>query len=161
MNTKLKPCQSSPLSMGHRILSRRKELGLSQLKLAQAMGVSMAAVSLWEKGKTSITSDKLLKLSELLQCDVQWLLNGNTEKPKYTLTRENGETLFDSMSNKLIRGIIESIDPTIIEDTSYLFEIFANLPTKERVKVLDFAKNLLEEHSKNILLITQKLNQKD
>ncbi|KXQ82656.1 hypothetical protein AUP99_02490 [Escherichia coli] len=121
----------------------------------------MAAVSLWEKGKTSITSDKLLKLSELLQCDVQWLLNGNTEKPKYTLTRENGETLFDSMSNKLIRGIIESIDPTIIEDTSYLFEIFANLPTKERVKVLDFAKNLLEEHSKNILLITQKLNQKD
>ena len=161
MNTKLKSCQSSPLSMGHRILSRRKELGLSQLKLAQAMGVSMAAVSLWEKGKTSITSDKLLKLSELLQCDVQWLLNGNTEKPKYTLTRENGETLFDSMSNKLIRGIIESIDPTIIEDTSYLFEIFASLPTKERVKVLDFAKNLLEEHSKNILLITQKLNQKD
>ncbi|STE84226.1 putative transcriptional repressor of cell division inhibition protein [Escherichia coli] len=161
MNTKLKLCQSSPLSMGHRILSRRKELGLSQLKLAQAMGVSMAAVSLWEKGKTSITSDKLLKLSELLQCDVQWLLNGNTEKSKYTLTRENGETLFDSMSNKLIRGIIESIDPTIIEDTSYLFEIFANLPTKERVKVLDFAKNLLEEHSKNILLITQKLNQKD
>ena len=47
------------------ILAKRKELGLSQLKFAAALGVSVKKVSAWEHGKAVPDDDTLEKIQQL------------------------------------------------------------------------------------------------
>lgn len=48
------------------ICAVRKKLGLSQEKLAEALGVSRNTVSRWERGEFNPTADKLAALERLL-----------------------------------------------------------------------------------------------
>ena len=43
----------------------RTRLGVSQQELANRLGVSLATVSLWERGEVSPSGDNLRKLKEL------------------------------------------------------------------------------------------------
>ncbi|EDS6807484.1 helix-turn-helix transcriptional regulator [Salmonella enterica subsp. enterica] len=65
-------------TMGGRMKAMRKKLNLSQNHVAQALGVSISAVSLWEKDRANISSDKIAPLAQVLKCDVEWLLRGNS-----------------------------------------------------------------------------------
>ena len=56
------------------IAHKRTRLGLSQAELAKKLGVSQAAVSLWELGSASPNSSLLLKLADALECTVDELL---------------------------------------------------------------------------------------
>ena len=47
------------------ILAKRKELGLSQVKFAAALGVSVKKVSAWEHGKAVPDDDTLEKIQQL------------------------------------------------------------------------------------------------
>ena len=47
------------------ILTKRKELGLSQVKFAAALGVSVKTVSAWEHGKAAPTTEDLEKICSL------------------------------------------------------------------------------------------------
>ncbi|MDN2661820.1 helix-turn-helix domain-containing protein [Psychromonas sp. 14N.309.X.WAT.B.A12] len=70
-----------------RIKNRRKELGLTQLDIAEALNVSKASVSLWEKGDTSPKNMHLL--SKVLKCDPDWLVSGKGNPEKNTVTPLN------------------------------------------------------------------------
>ncbi|WP_417698034.1 LexA family protein [Psychromonas sp.] len=70
-----------------RIKNRRKELGLTQLEIAEALNVSKASVSLWEKGDTSPKNMHLL--SKILKCDPDWLVSGKGNPEKNTVTPLN------------------------------------------------------------------------
>ncbi|MCG9782664.1 helix-turn-helix domain-containing protein [Vibrio brasiliensis] len=61
-----------------RILTRRKELGLTQTDVARATGVTKAAVSKWEKGDTFPKGESLFSLAKILKCDVNWILKGHS-----------------------------------------------------------------------------------
>jgi len=52
----------------------RVEAGLTQAKLAKAVGVSQPNYQRWESGAASIPDDKLKKLSDFLQVDTKTLL---------------------------------------------------------------------------------------
>jgi transcriptional regulator with XRE-family HTH domain len=52
--------------MGERIGELRRRVGLSQEKLARALGVGRDAVSLWERGKRTPMLDTAAKLAEAL-----------------------------------------------------------------------------------------------
>ena len=54
------------MSLGCAIRARREELGMRQLDLARAVGVTNSAVSLWEKGETSPTYKMSLKIAKAL-----------------------------------------------------------------------------------------------
>ena len=58
-------------------LSARSKTGYSQAKVAKDMGVSDAAVSMWENGKTRPRASLLVKLAGLYCCTVEDLLTGN------------------------------------------------------------------------------------
>lgn len=58
-------------------LSARTKTGYSQAKVAKEMGVSDAAVSMWETGKTRPRASLLVKLAELYGCSLDELLKGN------------------------------------------------------------------------------------
>lgn len=53
---------------------RRKELGLSQSDVAKVIGVQRSQISNVERGYSSLTSDKVLKLADLLQITADGLL---------------------------------------------------------------------------------------
>lgn len=57
-----------------RIVAARKKAGLTQAQVAEALGISDAAVNQWEKGKTFPKTEFLPKLAKLLDCTVDELL---------------------------------------------------------------------------------------
>ena len=63
-------------------LSARTKTGLSQATVAKAMGVSDAAVSMWETGKTRPRAGLLLELANLYGCTVDELLRQEGEEEK-------------------------------------------------------------------------------
>lgn len=60
------------------IRSRRKARGMSQLELAQRVGVSKVAVSRWESNDTLPTADKLPTIAAVLECEIEDLYDGET-----------------------------------------------------------------------------------
>lgn len=53
--------------------SARLSKGLTQLELAQKVGVVRETVSLWESGTNRVNSEMLVRLSEVLGCSVDFL----------------------------------------------------------------------------------------
>lgn len=62
------------MSVGQRISQKRKEQGLSQEALGEALGVSRQSVYKWESDSTLPEIDKLIALSKLFGVTIGWLL---------------------------------------------------------------------------------------
>ena len=69
------------MTVGQRIAQQRKEHGLSQEALGEALGVSRQSVYKWESGSTLPEIDKLIALSRLYGVTIGWLL-GVEELPE-------------------------------------------------------------------------------
>jgi tellurite methyltransferase len=67
-------------TIGERIAAKRKELGFSQQKLAEALHISFQAVSKWETGSASPDIEFLPKLAEILETTTDALLGFQTRK---------------------------------------------------------------------------------
>ncbi len=119
-------------SMGDRIRRRRKEQGKTLKDLAREIGVSMAAVSLWERGDTSPAGDKINKLCEALDCSAIWLLEGVEHLTVGIST--------DSITNKYTKYDLEKIN-----------SIFDVLPREYRLKIVEYAQTLLDDYHLEVL----------
>ena len=64
------------MSIGERIIALRKERNISQVELAKQLSVSRQAVSKWENDQTAPDTLKLIRLSEILDTDVEYLATG-------------------------------------------------------------------------------------
>ena len=62
--------------IGNRIQNRRKQLGLTQEQLAEAMNVSIQMVSNLERGNKAIRIDNLINLSQILDISTDYILTG-------------------------------------------------------------------------------------
>ncbi|ELI2614234.1 helix-turn-helix domain-containing protein [Salmonella enterica] len=116
-------------ALGERIRARRKELGMTQKDLAKEVNVSMAAVSLWEKGESTPGANKLELISNALKCKLKWLVAGDDIE---------------------IWETDESANPTDPDDLSKLRLILDLIPENKRKEVLAFAAQKLAEHFKNV-----------
>ncbi len=76
------------MTLGTRITELRKERAISQGDLARELDVSRQAVSKWEQGQSTPDPQKLLKLAELLQTDVQYLATGVKTEPPAPIIEE-------------------------------------------------------------------------
>ena len=72
-------------TFGSKVASLRKEKGMTQLELAQKMGVTDKAVSKWERDLSLPDVSSLPRLAEVLDVSVEELLQAKT-------VREEGET---------------------------------------------------------------------
>jgi transcriptional regulator with XRE-family HTH domain len=64
------------MGLGERVKARREELGLTQLQLAQALGVTPQHISVIEKGKRSPSLESLAKLAQELGVTTDFLITG-------------------------------------------------------------------------------------
>lgn len=94
------------IAIGLRIQTRRKQLGLTQEKLADMMNVSTQMVSNLERGNKAIRIDNLIRLSEILNVSTDYILTGkHTPDDQLTLTSKM-EQLTDR-DRKLVELIVE------------------------------------------------------
>jgi len=70
------------MKLDEKLVHLRKEKGLTQLELAEAVKVSRQAVSKWESGGGIPSTENLLGLSELYGVSVDYLLNEEERKPE-------------------------------------------------------------------------------
>lgn len=67
------------MSLAEKLVSLRKQKGLTQMDLAERLGVSRQAISRWEVGAAVPSTDNLMVLSELYGVSVDYLLHENAD----------------------------------------------------------------------------------
>lgn len=79
------------MSLAEKLVSLRKQKGLTQMELAGELHVSRQAVSRWEVGAAVPSTDNLMVLSELYGVSVDCLLYDDEEKPstEYSVQKPN------------------------------------------------------------------------
>lgn len=70
------------MNLSERLVELRKARNLSQLELAEALNVSRQSISLWEKGSTAPSLDKLPLLAEFYGITIDELFYSPEEMPK-------------------------------------------------------------------------------
>ena len=94
-------------TIGKRISALRREKGLKQEDIAQALGVSSQAVSKWENDQSCPDISLLPKLAKLLGVSVDTLLSGEEEKPAAELVPEQKRK---DIKDMMLRVVIDSED---------------------------------------------------
>lgn len=91
------------MSIGYRIKKLRKKKNITQLDLANKLFVTDKTISSWESNRTEPGLELLVKLSDLLDCSVGYLIYGDNPKSvveteiKFKITK----TLFDQLISKM------------------------------------------------------------
>lgn len=65
------------MTVGERIISLRKNKGISQVQLANELGISRQAVSRWENDQNVPDMRNFIQLAEILDTEVEYLTTGN------------------------------------------------------------------------------------
>jgi len=68
------------MNLGNRITKLRKKKKLTQQELSDRLFVTDKTVSSWEQNRTEPNLEMLIKLSEVLECPVSYLIYGDTQK---------------------------------------------------------------------------------
>ncbi len=103
------------MSIGERITELRKVQNLSQGQLADALEVSRQAVSKWENDLSNPDSMNLIRLSEILDTDIEYLTTGRrtfTRRPPVVL--ETVKTV-EKVVEKPVVQVVEKVVETVIE----------------------------------------------
>lgn len=67
------------MTTGEKLALLREKKGITQEKLSEILGVSRQSVSRWETDISFPETDKLIKLSKLFECSIDFLLNEESE----------------------------------------------------------------------------------
>lgn len=116
--------------------SLRKERGLSQAQLAEALNVSKACISMIEIGKNDPTANTLLKYADFFQCSTDYLLGREDDFGNITIKTEKPAPL--------------------PQDELHLLEVYQKLDTVNKMHVSAYAEIRLEEQEKSISIFRRK-----
>jgi transcriptional regulator with XRE-family HTH domain len=98
--------------IGKRIKRSREEVGLTQERFAEIIGVSSAYISKIERGKTPISLDRLSEFCKVLETEPEYIISGaNTESSDF-LQNEIID-LLQGCSPEKIKLITQVIKPIV------------------------------------------------
>ena len=103
----------------------RKEKGLSQVQLAEALNISKACISMIEIGKNEPTANTLLKYADFFQCSTDYLLGREDDLGNITIHTEKPAPL--------------------PPDTQELVNIYQALSPAHRSQILEYARYFAEK----------------
>lgn len=95
--------------IGRRIKQRRRDMGATQDRLAEALGVSVGYISQIERGVTRVNLDTLSRIAVFLRCDVGELVSGSTVENGQYLSGELTQVYgaMDDRQRRLLLQIAE------------------------------------------------------
>lgn len=103
----------------------RKEKGLSQVQLAEALNISKACISMIEIGKNEPTANTLLKYADFFQCSTDYLLGREDDFGNITIHTEKPAPL--------------------PQDEQELVNIYQALSPAHRSQILEYARYFAEK----------------
>ena len=135
------------MSIGERITLLRKERKISQLQLANLMGISRQAVSKWENDQTAPDTIKLIHLADVLDTDVEYLATGNHSKIKSTPTVLTVVKKVDNVVEKVVEKpvVVEKIvEIEKIVEVEKVVETIVEKPVFKKVFRTRYLRNPIE-----------------
>lgn len=69
------------MELGEKLSLLRKQWGMTQMELAEALDISRQAVSRWEQGVSEPSTANLIRMGQLFGVPVDALVNGDTHSP--------------------------------------------------------------------------------
>lgn len=100
------------MEFSERLKKLRKDAGLTQVDVAEKLGISQPAYASWERGIKKPTQDNLVKIAQVLNVSVDYLV-GNLEEKSDAL--DNIELLFRMNSKGLTEKEKEIFKRELIE----------------------------------------------
>lgn len=100
------------MEFSERLKDLRKQAGLTQVDVAEKLGISQPAYASWERGVKKPTQDNLVKIAQILNASVDYLV-GNSEERIDEL--DNIELLFRMNSKGLTEEEKEIFKKELIE----------------------------------------------
>ena len=86
------------MTFAERLKELRKQAHLTQVELAKRLGIGQSSYADWERGKKNPTQENLIRLAQILDVSVDYLV-GNSEEKSDEL--DNIELLFRMNSKDL------------------------------------------------------------
>ncbi|MGB1090538.1 MAG: helix-turn-helix transcriptional regulator, partial [Oceanobacter sp.] len=80
-------------TLGDRLKQRRQELGLTQVDIANRLGLTKATVSLWENGTNKPNGENFHTLAKTLKTSSEWLLSGKDSTADHDLSDGTGDRI--------------------------------------------------------------------
>ena len=75
------------MTTGEKLALLRKKKGMTQEELSEALQVSRQSVSRWEMDAAFPETDKLIKLSRLFDCSIDFLLNESIQEIEKSIAK--------------------------------------------------------------------------
>jgi transcriptional regulator with XRE-family HTH domain len=117
--------------LGQRVRSRRLEIGMSQERLAELLGITFQQVQKYEKGVNRIAASRLFDIASALQQPVSRFFEGLTSARSAGAAEERKDFIDDALATP---------------EGSQLMSTFASIRSQRvRRKVVDLVRTLAEE----------------
>lgn len=104
------------MSLGIRIRKRRHDLKITQLELAQAVGVTPQHISLIEQGKAATSLRLLAKLAEELGVTTDYLISGKDTIVTDTIPAIKADKTLKLKSKRILIALVEEFRGTTISE---------------------------------------------
>ena len=104
------------LQIGHKIKTKRRKFGISQLELSKKLSISPSYLNLIESGKRKINVDLLLKLSNELGIEMS------------DISKKEDTNLYQNLMDLLGDNLFENLDITNFYRICYIITIYKFSP---------------------------------
>ena len=103
------------MEFSERLKELRKQAHLTQVELASKLGIVQSSYADWERGKKKPTQDNLVKIAQILNVSVDYLLGNSEEKADELdnielLFRMNSKGLTDEEKDIFRKELIEFME---------------------------------------------------
>lgn len=129
--------------VGARLRTRRSLLGMSQEKLADAVGVTFQQIQKYERGANRVSAGRLLRFSQILEVPINYFYEGLESKTNNKLLdlADNEQEQFEGPSSTLAEQ-----DIMTRKETLDVLKLYYSLGDEKSRK--DFLKHIRKESKK-------------
>lgn len=120
--------------VGSRLRLRRLELGMSQERLAEQLGITFQQVQKYERGTNRIGASRLHQIAVCLQVPITYFFEGaeqpeNGSVPASTTQSHLADLLTDAATIRLLRAFAQIDDPHVKQRAVTVIEAIAEAST--------------------------------
>ena len=103
------------MAFAERLKELRKQAHLTQVELAKRLGIGQSSYADWERGKKKPTQENLVKISQVLNVSIDYLVGNSEEKSDELdnielLVRMNSKSLTEKEKEIFKKELIEFME---------------------------------------------------